>query len=280
MKDSHRIKNTGNDRLRPVGIFDSGLGGLTVLSEVRKLLPRENVIYFGDSGRAPYGTKSRETVRKYTADDMGFLLSQNVKAIVVACNTAAACSGREYFDTFDVPVVDVIEAGAEAALAVTRNRSIGVIGTQATIRSGIYEKAVKAIDPQAKYTARACPLFVPLVEEGWWDGDIVKAVVRKYLEDIPADVDTLVLGCTHYPFLEKVIREQLPGVRTVNSAKVVAGKLREILLENELLNDSSDDPFVKYYTSDSVEKFASLGGMFLGELGGDVQKIDIETISV
>ena len=273
------VNVTGGGRLRPVGIFDSGLGGLTVLSEVRKLLPRENIVYFGDSGRAPYGTKSTETVRKYTADDIGFLLSQDVKAIVVACNTAAACSGREYFDTFDVPVVDVIGAGAEAALEVTANGCIGVIGTQATVRSGVYEKAIRAIDPSAKYAAKACPLFVPLVEEGWWDGPIVKAVAKKYLDDIPGEIDTLVLGCTHYPFLEKVIREQLPGVKTVNSAKVVAEKLREILQAADLLNDSAGAPSVRYYTSDSVEKFSSLGGMFLGELGGEVRKVDIDAFA-
>ncbi|MBR5006833.1 MAG: glutamate racemase, partial [Clostridia bacterium] len=163
---------------KPIGIFDSGLGGLTVLKEIRELLPGEDLIYFGDSGRAPYGTKSTETVRKCTESDIRLLLSKDVKAIVAACNTAAACSGREFLESFGVPVVDVIRAGSEEAARVSKTGRIGVIGTQATIRSGIYETSIKSLRGDCVFTGKACPLFVPLVEEGWWDNEITAAVCK------------------------------------------------------------------------------------------------------
>lgn len=263
---------------RPIGIFDSGLGGLTVLKEVRKLLPNESLVYFGDSGRAPYGTKSFETVRAYTKQDVAFLLSKGVKAVVVACNTAAACAGREILDSFGVPVVDVIGAGSEQAVSVTKSGKIGVIGTSATVGSGVYERAVKALMPSCEITAKACPLFVPLVEEGWWDNEITYQVARKYLGDI-GDIDTLVLGCTHYPYLEKVIGDVLgERVTLVNSAKAVAMKL-EKTLKDEGLKSETANAFTEYYTSDSVEKFGALGKLFLGDLGGRVFRADTEAFS-
>ncbi len=263
------------DNSKPIGIFDSGLGGLTVLKEVRKLLPEESLVYFGDSGRAPYGTKSADTVRAYTRQDIAFLLSKGVKAVVVACNTAAACAGRDLLDSFGVPVVDVIGAGSELAVSLTSSGNIGVIGTSATVASGVYERAVKALLPGCGFYAKACPLFVPLVEEGWWDDEITYEVARRYLEDI-GDVDTLVLGCTHYPYLEKVIGEVTGGkIALVNSAKAVAGKLEQTL-EKEGLRNKDGKPVTEYYTSDSVEKFSSLGKLFLGELGGNVFRADPE----
>ena len=266
------------EKLKPIGIFDSGLGGLTVLKEVRKLLPDESLIYFGDSGRAPYGTKSEETVRAYTAQDISFLLSKGVKAVVVACNTAAACAGKDLLDSFGVPVVEVIGAGSEEAARVTTSGKIGVIGTQATIRSGVYERAVRSILPDCVFSSKACPLFVPLVEEGWWDDDITVEVAKRYLSEI-GDIDTLVLGCTHYPYLENVIRKVTGGrVTLVNSAKAVARKL-EATLEKEGLKNAKGPATVEYYTSDSVDKFASLGELFLGNLGGKVFRADTEAFS-
>ena len=267
-----------NDSSKPIGIFDSGLGGLTVLKEIRNLLPDESLIYFGDSGRAPYGTKSFETVRAYTKEDISFLLSKGVKAVVVACNTAAACAGRELLDSFGVPVVEVIGAGSEAAGKVTTSGKIGVIGTTATIKSGVYERAVKALLPDCGFYAKACPLFVPLVEEGWWDDEITCSVAKRYLSDI-GDIDTLILGCTHYPYLEKVIGDVTGGkVKLVNSAKAVAAKL-DTILERDGLKNKNANAVTEYYTSDSVEKFASLGELFLGELGGDVFRADTEAFS-
>ncbi len=260
---------------KPIGIFDSGLGGLTVLQEIRKLLPGEDLIYFGDSGRAPYGTKSTETVRKCTESDIKLLLSKDVKAIVAACNTAAACSGREFLESFGVPVVDVIRAGSEEAARVSKTGRIGVIGTPATIKSGIYERSIKALRSDCVFTGRACPLFVPLVEEGWWDNEITAAVCHKYLSGI-GDIDTLVLGCTHYPYLEKVIARELgEGVTLVNSAKAVAAQLKN-LLEDSGISGKKRGGKAAYYTSDSAEKFAGLAEMFLGKLDGPVLRVDPE----
>ncbi len=267
-----------NDSEKPIGIFDSGLGGLTVLKEVRKLLPNESLIYFGDSGRAPYGTKSGETVRAYTKQDIAFLLSKGVKAVVVACNTAAACAGRDLLDSFGVPVVDVIGAGSEEAVRVTSKGKIGVIGTSATVNSGVYERAIKKLLPGAEFKAKACPLFVPLVEEGWWDNDITCEVAKKYLCDIDG-VDTLVLGCTHYPYLENVIQKVAGAdVTLVNSAKAVALKLDKTL-EKQGLKKKGGAATTEYFTSDSVEKFAALGELFLGDLGGNVSRADTEAFS-
>lgn len=166
---------------RPIGVFDSGLGGLTVLKEIKNLLPRESIVYFGDSGRAPYGSKSKETVVKYTFQDIRFLLNQDIKMIVIACNTASACSLDQVKNSFDIPIVEVVGPGAATAVRETVNKKVGVIGTVATVSSGVYEKAILKLDPEIEIYQKACPLFVPLVEEGWWENDIALRIAEEYL---------------------------------------------------------------------------------------------------
>jgi glutamate racemase len=263
---------------RPIGIFDSGLGGLTVLKAVHALLPNENIVYFGDSGRAPYGTKSKETVLKYTVQDMNFLLSQGVKMIVIACNTASACSLETVSELFELPIVDVVGAGADEAVKVTKSGNIGVIGTGATVASGVYERAIKSRMPEAEYHAKACALFVPLVEEGWWNHQVTGAVAKEYLQSLKDfDIDTLVLGCTHYPYLENVIGNVMgEKVSLINSASAVAKKVKECLSDNNILNGDKARGKVSYFTSDSVEKFKSLGGLFLGEPMEKAEKVEID----
>lgn len=265
---------------RPIGIFDSGLGGLTVLKAVHALMPNENLVYFGDSGRAPYGTKSAETVVKYTVQDMNFLCSKDVKMIVIACNTASACSLETVSKLFPLPIVDVVGAGAEAAVNASAGGNIGVIGTNATVSSGVYEKAIKARKPDAEYHAKACPLFVPLVEEGWWNHQVTASVAKEYLQSLKDfNVDTLVLGCTHYPYLENVIGSVMgEGVALINSAAAVAKRVKETLVKAGIENDSGKRGEVSYYTSDSVEKFRSLGGLFLGEPMEKAEKVEIDRV--
>ncbi len=267
---------TMRDTERPVGVFDSGLGGLTVLKELHRLLPCEDLIYFGDSGRTPYGTKSKDTVIRYTFQDINFLLSHNVKMIVIACNTASACSLPHVVKSCRVPVAEVVGPGSRAAAGGTK---VAVIGTPATIESGVYKEALKSVSPDIQYFGKACPLFVPLAEEGWWDNDISRAVAAEYLRPVAeSGADTLILGCTHYPLLIPSIRAVLgESIRLINSASAVASEVRSRLEETGLLRSrSGTEGKISFYTSDSPEKFASLGGMFLGQAVKDVNKIDIE----
>lgn len=273
-----------------IGVFDSGLGGLTVLREIRKLLPNEKLIYFGDNGRTPYGTKSPDTVRRYTVQDVNFLLSKNVKAIVIACNTASACSLGTVREKFSVPVIEVVGPGSEAAVKATVSGRIGVIGTAATVESGVYEKAImNAAEKEGrsgvKYFGKACPLFVSLAEEGWWDGEITRLTAEKYLDSLKSEnIDTLVLGCTHYPLLAGVIGSVMgSGVKLINSASAVALSLKEQLgladASKTVSKDSQIDfpeGSVRFYTSDSVARFRALGGKFLGGSIEAVEKVDIE----
>ena len=264
---------------KPIGIFDSGLGGLTVLNAVHKLLPEENLIYFGDSGRAPYGTKARETVIKYTFQDINFLLRQNVKMIVIACNTASACSLESVKSAYDIPLVEVVGPGARAATKATKTGHIGVIGTPATIASGVYERAIQEIMPRCRCEKKACPLFVPLVEEGWWDHEISRMVAEEYLKDMKAaGVDSVVLGCTHYPLLAGVIQQVMgSGVTLINSAREVALAVQESLERSGTQRKAGAAPGqIRFYTSDSVDKFASLAGSFLNSPVSSVEKVDIE----
>lgn len=264
---------------KSIGVFDSGLGGLTVLNELTRLLPFENIVYFGDNGRTPYGTKSKDTVIRYTQQDINFLLSHNVKMIVIACNTASACSLDIVSAKYDVPVVEVVGPGARAAAAVTSNNKVAVIGTSATIGSHVYEKALKAACEDITYFGKACPMFVPLVEEGWWDKKVTEDIISIYLSDLKAySPDTLILGCTHYPLLQSAIAKVLgPDITLVNSAASVAKEVRDELAKRNLLRDDSEHVGkISYYTSDSVEKFAALGSMFLGRELDNVTKVDID----
>ena len=262
---------------KAIGVFDSGFGGLTVLKAINEALPGEDLIYFGDNGRAPYGTKSKDTILEYTHQDINFLLKQDVKMIVIACNTVGANSYDTVKKEYDIPIIEVIGPGAKAAVKATKSNRIGIIATPATISSGAYEKAIKEILPEAECSKKACPMFVPLVEEGWWDNEITEAVARKYLEDVKKDkVDTLVLGCTHYPFLTGVIgRVMGEDVTLINSASVVAEEVSERVKELGLANDGNKGS-IKYYTSDSAEKFTALASGFMGGEVTNVEKIFIE----
>lgn len=261
---------------RPIGVFDSGLGGLTVLKEIRRLLPGESLIYFGDNGRAPYGTKSRETVIKYTRQIVAFLLSKDVKLLVVACNTISAQALPELKPLIHVPVLEVIEPGSISALKKTKGR-IGVIATPGTIASGVYTRAIQSRNPDVKIFPKACPLFVNLVEEGWWDNEIARMVASEYLQDLKKEnIDTLVLGCTHYPLLTETIRKVMgDDVVQVSSAEELALTLKELLVEQNL-SSGSNTVHYQYYTSDSVEKFKELGKLIIGEEIDNVERVDLD----
>jgi glutamate racemase len=224
------------EREQPIGVFDSGIGGLTVVSALRTLLPNEAIFYLGDTARVPYGGKSAATVERYSLEIADLLLAENCKAIVVACNTASALALPRLEEMSPVPVIGVIRPGAEAAVAATRNRHVGVIGTRATIKSGAYLRAIQSLDEAVQVTARACPLFVPLIEEGWLQGEITDRVVRQYLTPLVEDgVDSLVLGCTHYPLLRAAIGRFLgESVTLVDSAQNCAAAVAQLLEDENL----------------------------------------------
>jgi glutamate racemase len=226
---------------QPIGVFDSGIGGLTVVSALRRLLPNERIHYLGDTARVPYGGKSAATVERYSLELTDMLLAEDCKAIVVACNTASALALTTLCENTRVPVVGVIRPGAEAAVAASRNKHVGVIGTRATIRSGAYERAIRALDPEVKVSGKACPLFVPLIEEGWLDGEITDRVINQYLEPlVEGEIDTLGLGCTHYPLRRKALETFLgDAVRLVDSAENCARAVSR-LLERENLRAAAD----------------------------------------
>ncbi len=268
----------GNMDNRPIGVFDSGLGGLTVLKEIMRLVPCESLVYFGDSGRSPYGTKSGDTIIKYTFQDIRFLLNQDIKMIVIACNTASAYGYKRVRDCFDIPVLEVVRPGAEAAVRESRTKKIGVIGTPGTISSGVYERAITEIDSSVQIFSRACPLFVPLAEEGWWSNDIAVRTAEEYLIPLKKEgIDTLVLGCTHYPLLQETISKVMgDGVSLVSSGLEIARAVGDIIKERGIGRDESIPPVYRYYTSDSVEKFEALGGSFLEGTLHSAEKIEIE----
>ncbi len=263
---------------RPIGVFDSGLGGLTVLSEIMELIPGESVVYFGDNGRAPYGTKSEETIIKYTMQDIRFLLNQDIKMIVIACNTASAYGFAAANRGFGIPIVEVITPGACAAIKATQNNRIGVIGTAMTVRSGVYEKTINKLDYNKEIFSKSCPLFVSLAEEGWWDNEISKMIAEEYLKALKEEnIDTLVLGCTHYPLLQNTIKKVIgDSVNLIDSAREVAKVVKGILEEKDLQRNPEIKPVYRYYTSDSVEKFETLGSAFLKHSICSAEKVDIE----
>ena len=250
---------------RPIGIFDSGVGGLTVAGKMREILPNEHIVYFGDTARVPYGTKSKETVTKFSVENVEFLMEHNVKLVIVACNTVSSLSMEFLKRCFKVPIIGVIEPGARGAVSVTRNNRIGVIGTHATVSSGAYEKAIKKISARYSVWTQACPLFVPLVEEGWADKDVTKRVARIYLKPIKArGVDTLILGCTHYPILKGVLKKVVgKDVLLIDSAREVAGEAREILDAAGMLNKSASRGEDKFFVSDEPNRFIKIGERFL-----------------
>lgn len=264
---------------RCIGVFDSGLGGLTTVKKIMQELPNESIVYFGDTGRVPYGTRSPETILKYTRDDIRFLQSFGVKMIVIACGTASSVAMPKVKSECDVPIVGVVDATVYQAVRVTKNKKIGIIGTPGTIKSGSYEKLIKDYDSEMQTFTRACPLFVPLVENGHFDTPVTKLVVEEYLEEIKkAGVDTLILGCTHYPLLKKVISEYMgEDVILVDAGAEVAKYLKKKFDEDMLHSEKTDENQYRYYVSDNKEGFEELGGIFLErEINGQVSKIDIE----
>jgi len=250
---------------RPIGIFDSGVGGLTVASRVGEILPSEHIVYFGDTARVPYGTKSKETVTRFSVENVEFLMRHDVKLIIVACNTASSL-GLEFLKRcFRVPILGVIEPGARAAARYTRTNRIGVIGTSATIASGAYEKAIAKLRSGKYIFSQSCPLFVPIVEEGWLDTRITRDIASIYLKGLRAkNIDTLILGCTHYPLLKNVIGEVMgKSVRLVDSAEEVAREARGILEASGLLNNSGRPGKQKFFVSDEPPRFIKMAKRFL-----------------
>lgn len=261
---------------RPVGVFDSGIGGLTVAHEILRQLPEERLIYFGDTARVPYGPKSPDTVCRYSREITQFLRGQDVKAIVVACNTATAHALPVLRDELPVPVIGVVEPGARAAVRASGGGHIGVIGTAGTVRSGAYERAIRELDADARITARACPLLVPLVEEGWMDHPATRQIAQEYLAPlIDAGIDTLVLGCTHYPLLKRTLCSVLgPDVTLIDSAAETAGELGRVLRERHLEAAEGSVPTHRFIASDDPLQFLQLGQRFLTDA---MESVEIHT---
>jgi glutamate racemase len=262
----NRQSKSKNESDNPIGLFDSGVGGLTVLQQIMKVLPKENTVYLGDTARSPYGTKSVETVLRYSFENADFLIQKSVKLLVVACNTSTAVALKSLQENLSVPVVGVIEPGARAALAKTKNKRIGVIGTEATIQSGAYTQALRAIDPKVEVYSRACPLFVPLVEEGWLDNKVVDMAVASYLDGLKRrGIDTLILGCTHYPLLKKALRKFMGrGVRLVDSAEETAHEVLGVLMKKSLERERGTGA-ASFFVTDVADRFIKVGRRFLGE---------------
>ena len=267
----------------PIGVFDSGIGGLTVAREIMRHLPHESVVYFGDTARVPYGPKSPETVRRYSREIATFLEHEGVKAIVVACNTATAHALPMLRERFSLPVIGVVQPGARAAVQATRTRRVAVIGTTGTIQSGAYERAIQALDPDVVVTALACPLFAPFVEEGWTNHEAIRLVAREYLSSLIDEatrtdanaIDTLVLGCTHYPLLKPMLANLLgERVRLIDSAAETALEAARVLAERQLLTENGARPTHRFFASDDPTQFLQLGRRFLG---GTVEGVEVHT---
>jgi glutamate racemase len=259
----------------PIGVFDSGIGGLTVVRALNHQLPNENIVYFGDTARVPYGPKSPQVVREYAAQDTDVLLEHNVKLIVVACNTVSAVALDVVQKRANVPVVGVIVPGAEAAVSATESKRVGVIGTVATVSSQAYVNAIRHADPSVQVFSRACPLFVPLAEEGWTNHKATELIAKEYLFPLSLEkIDTLVLGCTHYPLLKSVIASVFRHqVTLIDSGEATAEVVRSALSEHGLLNPSTMTPNYTFFVSDIPAKFTEVGERFLGMKLGRVHRI-------
>ena len=268
------------DRNAPIGVFDSGVGGLTVAREIMRNLPSEKIVYFGDTARVPYGSKSKETVIRYSRQIVHFLKEQQVKAIVIACNTASAFALDAVQHEQDIPVLGVIEAGARVAAEETVNKRVGVIGTVGTVGSGIHEAYLKRLDPEITVIGKACPLFVPLVEEGWLHDPVTVEVASRYLQEMKdKEVDTLILGCTHYPLIRSTIREVMgKKVRLVNPAYETALELKKLLQQTDMLSTGQQEEEFPYrvYVSDLADEFKEFANSILPYDVEMTKKIDIE----
>ena len=252
---------------RPIGIFDSGLGGLTVVRELRQRLPSESIVYFGDMARLPYGTKSRAQIQRFSIENTHFLIQRGIKALVVACNSSSSAAFPLLKRRFRLPMVSVVEPAVEEALERTRNRKVGIIGTAATVESRVYEKALRRKNSGIKVYGQSCPLFVPLVEEGWLEGGVTERVVEKYLRPlVRKGIDTLILGCTHYPLLVERIREVVSKrVELVDSAGPTVERLTSLLESKGLLYAGERRPRFQIFTSDLPRNFVRVGERFLGK---------------
>ncbi len=263
---------------RPIGIFDSGLGGLTCVKKVLELLPGEDIIYFGDTGRVPYGSRSAETIIKYVRQNIRFLKEFDIKFIIIACGTASSAALPMIQHEVDIPVIGVLEPTCERAATSTKNGKIGVLGTQGTIRSGKYPEVLKNLNRDLEIFSQPCPMFVPLVENGYLDSPATRLFAEEYLAPFQKEkVDTVILGCTHYPLLKPVIQEVMgPSVTLIDAGAETALYAKTWLEENEMLSENTVGS-ARYYVSDAVDGFASLAGMFLEkQLDSDVTTVDIE----
>lgn len=277
-----------NKKAEPIGVFDSGVGGLTVTREIMRQLPNENMVYFGDTARVPYGSKSKDNIIKYSRQIIRFLQTKNVKAIVIACNTASALALDVVKEETDIPVMGVIAPGAAAAVRVTKNKKIGVIGTEATIRSKMYSKVMQEMLPGVEVVGKPCPLFVPIVEEGFAKHKIAEEVIDYYLASMrESDIDTMILGCTHYPLLRSRIMKYLgDGIQLVNPAYETAMELKQLLQERGMLNDEESRPegedqicangSYEFYVSDTADKFKQFANSILPYDIRTTQRINIE----
>jgi len=265
---------------RPIGIFDSGLGGLTAVKEVMGIMPWEDIVYFGDTGRVPYGTRAKETIIKYSVQDFNFLITNNIKHVIVACGTVSSVALSELKKRFDIPVTGVVEAAASAAVNATKNRRIGIIGTPATIESDSYRRVIEAHCADFRLFSKACPLFVPIVEHGRTSPDdiIVKTLVSEYLENIKkAEVDVLILGCTHYPILKEAIAAYMPGVTLIDPGAEAARQVASELEKHGLDAEHTRKGHIEFYVSETTDRFAASAEKFLRlSKDCDANQIDIE----
>ncbi len=263
---------------KPIGVFDSGIGGLTVVKRITAAMPNENIVYFGDTARVPYGSKSNETVIQYSIENTQFLMEKDIKALVVACNTASSVAIPALKQKFNLPIIGMIESGSSYAVSETKNKKIGVIGTRATIYNKAYRKEINKINKKIEVYEIACPLFVPLAEEGWMTHKATYTIAEEYLTDLKlVDVDTLVLGCTHYPILVNVIQDVVGDkVKLIDSGVAAAIAVKKELTKLDLLTNSSSLGNVEYYVSDIPTKFKDIAQLFLGRPIEKVNRIDID----
>ena len=269
------------NRTNPIGIFDSGIGGLTVLKAVSRLMPNENIVYFGDTARVPYGSKSNDTVIEYSLQAANFLLRKNIKLLVVACNTASSVAMKELKRFLTIPVIGMIEPGAKTALQGSKKGIIGVIGTRATINNKAYSNELKKLNPKIKVYEKACPLFVPLAEEGWIDHKVTQLVAKEYLSELrEKKIDSLVLGCTHYPILIDTIQKVIgKNVKLIDSGTPAARLVEDYLNGRQLRNQSVHQGSNEFYVSDVPAKFKEVAERFLGRKIVHMHKVELEELT-
>lgn len=265
----------------PIGVFDSGVGGLTVVREIMRQSPQERIVYFGDNARVPYGSKSKDTILRYSRQIIRFLKTQHVKAIVVACNTASALALPEIKKESDIPIIGVVKPGAKMAASTTRKKKVGIIGTEATVNSAIYTSTIQEVDTSIQVIGKACPLLVPLVEEGWLKDPVTEEVASRYLSGFQtSDIDTLILGCTHYPLLRSLVSKLMgPEVRLINPAYETASALKTLLEQKAICNPippQLQNDMYQFYVSDAADKFKHFANSILPYDIETTQQINIE----